>query len=288
MKFSKRFAKTDFQALQAQQLAQQMAMQQGLFADQQEIQHAEGTEQDATPEAQETPTETTAETAQTETETKAETATDTTAEDNTKLLEALKKERQLKAEADKQRKALEKQLQAFQGIDPDLAKKAEAILQEQQQREDWETQVKQSIEAEYLPRLTQAEQERDQAIAQLHNYQMDSVLERAAIKAECFANEYHLIAPLLKSRAQFDPKTGTVKVVDASGKPVLSKGEPMTVDALIEELKAKDMGFARHFRAADASGAGINGRSAQPIENSSIGTGSAWDKLRVLRERQGL
>ncbi len=206
--------------------------------------------------------------------------------------ETMVKERDARKEAERRMKALEQQLRAFEGIDPDTARKAQEIAAKQQEWEEAQAKLKADIEAEnkqkYEPQIQQYQQQLAEAQQQLVDYQRDTQLERAFVEAGGFPDGFEYAKIDLQQRVRLS-KDGTLEVLNAKGEPdwVADKGQsrPKTVQELIDELKQGSQRFARQFKANDRPGFGLSGNGLNPSDPSFKGM-SAWDKVAAMREKQ--
>jgi uncharacterized protein len=176
----------------------------------------------------------------------------------------LVKEREARKETEKQLKAMQAQLQAFQGLDPEKARQAMEIAARQQEWEAQQEQLKAEMEAElqkkYEPQLEQYRQQVAAKEQQFREFQRDKALEDQFYKSDGFPGEFEPAALALRSRVVVGDD-GNLIVVEPDGKTpayVADKGQsrPKTVAELIDDLKAEKSWFARHFKGSDRPGFG--------------------------------
>lgn len=203
-----------------------------------------------------------------------------------KLLKALQAEREQRKQFEKDAKTFKAQLEAFNGLDPDLARKAKEILAQQEEWAQKESKIRSDVEQTYTPKLQELEKSKTAAEQALLNYKRDVTLEREFNKAGGFAGEFEDVAGRLQGRVTIDPTTGELKVLDKAGKPSFTKGEPTTIAQLISELKGENLGFARHFKGNEGSGAGLNGSGKYNSGDPSLSGLSAWEKVERMRAAQ--
>lgn len=206
-------------------------------------------------------------------------------EDITKLMNALQAEREARKALEKEAKAAKAQLSAFADVDPELARKAKQILAEQEEWAARESKIKAEIDQSYQPKLSELEKARLAAEQKLVAYRTDVALERAFHAAGGFQGEYQAIAHALRDRVKEDPQTGELKVYDASGKLAYHKGDPMTVEQLITELKSNQLWFARHFKGSETAGPGINGNGRSGANVPNWDALDDWSRVNALRNQ---
>jgi hypothetical protein len=193
------------------------------------------------------------------------------------LKSALQKERDGKT-------ALEKSLKAFEGIDPEEAKrlKAEAEKIEADKlksKGDWdarEKQLKEQLAADLQKRETHFQTElksRDDRIVKLQGSLEKSLIEAQATAAIAAAKgSPELLLPHVMRSVKVVEENGefVARVLDAQGQPRIAnvKGDPFTVANLIEEMKANEV----YGRAFDASGAGGSGATKSDGGKSGVKT----------------
>jgi hypothetical protein len=205
------------------------------------------------------------------------------ASDIEKLNGALKSERELYKESQKQLKAIQAQLDAYSGIAPEMAQKAKEILAQQEEFAQRESKIRADVEATFTPKIKELEQVKESAERSLRHYKRDAMLEREYTKANGFPGEFDDVAKRLQGRVAIDPVTEEVKVLDKLGKPSFTKGEPTTIADLIAELKTDHLGFARHFKGSEGAGAGMNGNGRFASNDPSLAGLSAWEKVDRMR-----
>lgn len=225
------------------------------------------------------------------------TAATTNPADNEKLMSALEKERQQRAAYEKELKTMKRQLEAFSGVDPELAKQAQQILQQKQEWEERESKLREEVDAQYKPKLSEYEQQTQalrqqltQREQQLLDYKRDTLLERAFQSLNGFEGEFEDVAHRLRSRTKINPETGELEVLGADGKRMYSSedpSKPATVEQLIKQLQKENIGFARHFKGYESGGAGINGVGRGGAGDPNWEKLPAWERVSKMREQQG-
>jgi hypothetical protein len=209
----------------------------------------------------------------------------------------LVKEREARKETEKQLKAMQAQLQAFQGLDPEKARQAMEIAARQQEWEAQQEQLKAEMEAElqkkYEPQLEESRQREAAAQQKLIDYMRDKELESYFYSCDGFPGEFEPAALALRSRVVVDA-TGNLIVVEPDGKTpayVADKGQsrPKTVAELIDDLKAEKSWFARHFKGSDRPGFGPmpNGGMSLPPDAGADDIKAALHKYRNQRYGTG-
>lgn len=212
-----------------------------------------------------------------------------------KLTGALSKEREQRAAAEKQAKQFQKQLEAFSGVDPELARKANEILQQSQQWEEREAKLRADVDGQYRPKLDEYdrqvkayEQKLSESQSALLNYRRDSVLEREFGKAGGFEGEFEAVASALRGRTRLNPESGELEVLGEDGKRLYSKDDPSkpaTVGQLIQQLQKEQLWFSRHFKGYESGGAGINGNGRGGSGDPNWEKLPAWEKVSRMREQ---
>ena len=202
-----------------------------------------------------------------------------------KLKLTLEKERQLRAQYEKESRQLKRQLEAFSGIDPEKAQRAEQILKEQEEMERKFSQLRSEVEREYAAKQAEAEKRAQEAQSQYLAYRKDVLLERAFYDQGGLSGEFKAVAHELRNRVQVGPD-GEVQVLTPDGKPAYDKGEPMTLEGLFSQLRSQEIWFARHFKGEDAKGAGLQGGRFSPDDPRTAGM-SDWEKVAYARSKNG-
>ena len=191
-----------------------------------------------------------------------------------RVLATLNKERELRAAEERKAKDLARKLEVFEGVDPEVAKRAAEILKKDEERlieqSKLEARVKKETEDLYKPQIAELSRSLAETQAAFNQKELDTALSNVFYSPEMqgFPGEYDAIAHAVRSRAKFDPQTRQVTVYKKDGTQMLIReganaGNPATVSDLIAEMKATEPWFARHFASRDARGAGVqgNGRS---------------------------
>lgn len=179
----------------------------------------------------------------------------------------------LRVALERQREAAKK-LEAFSGIDPDLARKAIKYFDDQGNL-DLDGEAKAQMEAvvekktakfreriaELEGQVEQHKTDADKVRAEFHGERAKSDL-MSAIRKDHPENKAELIARLISDRVAY--RDGRTVVVDENGEPEISGkpgsgGDPKGVDELIESLRGDDQ-FQPLF-ASKAKGGGGSGPS---------------------------
>jgi hypothetical protein len=180
------------------------------------------------------------------------------------------KEREARKQAEKEYKALQKQLEAFKGIDPSEYQKAMEAYQKQAEFERKQAEMQAELEAKiqqkYEPQIEQYRQQLAQTQQQFTDYQRDRVLESAFYDAGGFPGEFEPAALALRGRVVLED--GKVVVLEPDGKTpayVADKGQsrPKSVKELIADLMAEHIWFARHFKSSERPGFGQSSPGVQ-------------------------
>jgi multidrug efflux pump subunit AcrA (membrane-fusion protein) len=208
-----------------------------------------------------------------------------TPQDLENLRKALEAER-------KQNRQAQAQLKAFEGIDPDGAKRALEIAAKQQEWEEAQAKLKADTEAEiksrYEPTIAQQQQQLAEAQQALADYKRDTQLERAFLEQGGFADGFEYARIDLQQRVRLKDN-GSLEVLNAKGEPdwVADKGSsrPKTLGELIAELKATNNRFARQFKASDRAGFGING-NGMGTASGEFADLPAWERVNRMRRAQ--
>jgi hypothetical protein len=182
------------------------------------------------------------------------------------LKSALQKEREAKA-------AFEKSLKAFEGVDPEEAKRLKAEAEQVaadklKNKGDWDTrekQLKEQLASDLQKRETHFQTElktRDDRIAKLQSSLEKSLIEAEATTAIAAAKGApELLLPHVRQHVKIVENNGefVARVLDAQGQPRIAnvKGDPFTIANLIEEMKGNAV-FGRAFDASDAGGSGAH------------------------------
>lgn len=206
-------------------------------------------------------------------------------DDYAELKAAIAKEREQRSQTQKELATLKKQLEVFNGIDPEKARKAEEVLKEMEERSQWESKIRADVEQQFQPKLTEYQKQLQEKEQALLNFRRDVVLQEAFYKNGGFEGEFEAIAHNLHGRVQVQ-SDGSIKVLDDKGQPMFVKGEPATVADLILDMREKHTWFARHFRDNTKNGFGING-NGQAIAQGQLEGLDPWEKVARIREARG-
>ncbi len=182
----------------------------------------------------------------------------------------------LKREAAEKRKAL----QALEGIDPEKYKTLEAQAAKAEEERaikagEFDNLKKQLVEAHAREKATwEAEK------AKLSKSLEENVLIATATQA--IATEKGsalLLMPHVRSRTKLDDN-GNPVVIDESGNVrVGADGKPLSIAALITEMKADVATFGRAFEASGASGSGSQQSNGNGQQGAKVMKRSAFDQL---------
>lgn len=209
-----------------------------------------------------------------------------TPDPNAGLKKALESERKIRSEFEQKLKLLERQLKAFEGIDPELAKRAQELQAQQEEMLQRESKLRAEIEASYQPQLAEAKKREAEKEAELQRFKLDVQLEKAFFEQGGFPGEFEPVALALRSRAKLEPN-GSIKVLDKSGNPMFVNGEPATIADLIADLQKTEVWFARHFKGYEASGMGLGGSAMGGVNDPSLSNLPPWERVAALRAKQG-
>lgn len=156
-------------------------------------------------------------------------------------------------------KAIKKKIAAFEGLDPDEARKAvkdAAELDRQRQKDagDWDAREKSLIETHKTERLA-LEGRVEKLTRSMHKRAVQAELTKAIITARGDPNLLlHLAEPFVKVKEDGDEFVAFVS--DDAGHQRTVSGVPMTFDQLVEEeLKPK---YPRAFDGTGSSGGGAS------------------------------
>jgi hypothetical protein len=180
------------------------------------------------------------------------------------LKAAFQKEREWKEKA-------EKSLKAFEGVDPEEAKRLKAEFEQiaadkLKSKGDWDTrekQLKEQLAADLTKRETHFQTElktREDRIAKLQTSLEKSLIEAQATSAIAAAKGVpELLLPHVMSSVKVVEENGefVARVLDAQGQPRIAnvKGDPFTIAHLVDEMKGNKV-FGRAFEASGAGGSG--------------------------------
>lgn len=181
-------------------------------------------------------------------------------------------------------KAAKKALEAYKGVDPAKYRELEAAAAEAERKQaeatgDWKTR-----EAQLLTKHQQEVDARETRIKTL-----SGALERRLVDAEATSaiaeakGSPKVLLPHIKAHVRVIEEDGeyVVQVVDTKGNPRIgdSKGNPMTIAQLVEEMK-QDPEFARNFEGTGSSGGGATRSTASGGGGSVriIAAGSKWSQ----------
>ena len=166
-----------------------------------------------------------------------------------------------------EKKRLQDQVKAFEGVDPEKAREALKKLQDMD-----EEAARKAGDFESLKKSMQEGFDREKASLQTEISFRDSVLERSLIEAEAaqamvpLKGSPKLLMPHVKAQTKVErTETGFVgRVIDPATKQVRynSKGEPMTVAELVAEMSNSE-DYAVAFKAEGIGGGGAE-RSNPP------------------------
>lgn len=191
------------------------------------------------------------------------------------LKSALQKERERAANEERQRKQLEER---FAGVDPD---RIQQLLDAERQRE--EETAKKAGEFDKLRQQMVEQHTRELGKRDEQAKRLQSRLERQLIDAEATRTladqkgNVTLLMPHIKARTKVVERDGdyAVVVVDEQGNPrVNAKGEPLTINELVGEMRTSDV-FASAFAASGNSGTGGAG---EPKGKTPEGEGNGGGK----------
>ena len=131
---------------------------------------------------------------------------------------------------------------------------------------EWD-KIKGQMITQHAAELQKERDENARLTRQLETVQVDSKVVSAISKAQ---GNVELLTPHVRSRLQLNTDDFTVTVLDSDGKTpkVDGDGNPVTIDALVSEMRKSDT-YAGAFKASDQSGSG-----SDPGKAGDGGTGS--------------
>ena len=163
-------------------------------------------------------------------------------------------------------------LSKYEGVDLDEYSKLKKRMSEIEEKNlidggEFE-QVKQKMLEQFEAEKNEIVEGKTKLMGQLEGMMVDSAIISAINEANGNAK---LLTPLMKQRVQAVDKDGeiAVKVFDKEGKPAVNgKGEPLTINDLIDELKSDD-DYAGAFNASGLSGGGARRANGSPSGDDS-------------------
>ena len=191
------------------------------------------------------------------------------------------------------RKALEAQLKAFQGIDPDKAAEAMRIAEQhqefEQQRAQWKAEQEAKLKQQYEPQLQQQQELAAQYQQELANYKLEVALKDAYLSTDGIPEKFKYAKVDLGDRVRLG-ESGALEVLDADGNPAYvadaGKSRPMTINELIKEMTQKDIAFAGNFKGNNTPGFALNGNGQMSTGNPAFDNLSPWDKVDAIRAQR--
>lgn len=178
-----------------------------------------------------------------------------------------------------------KGFEAYKDIDPEEYKKlkkqaADAEAEKLKIAGNWEAREKQLLDA-HKKELDA----RDAKIATLSTSLEENVLKATAVQAiAAEKGSSTLLMPHVRSRTKLDDSGNPVVVDDQGNIRIDAQGKPLTIPALIAEMKADVATFGRAF-----DGSGIGGAGSNPGQGGSANTGkfdhlSPTERITAARE----
>ncbi len=202
-------------------------------------------------------------------------------EDTSALKEALRKERKRADDAEKQRKAWEKSGKTPDEIQELIEAQEQRALTEAERKGEWD-----KLRGQMNEKHAKDLQTKDETIGQMRK-RLEAELIDAKAVAEVAAQGGNpkLLLPHVRQHVKVDEDFNVV-VVDAKGVPrVDGKGDPLTISALIAEMKAAD-DFGQAFKGSEHSGSGTrpnNGGGNLP--NTPAGVPKSWTEAKTAEEK---
>ena len=148
-----------------------------------------------------------------------------------------------------------------EGFDPDKWKKLlEAEERSEQEKAEAAGEYQKALEQEQkrsAEKLAAVEAERDKFRGMFESEKVTAAITAAMAEAGAHPN---LALPHVQDRVKLVEENGEyhVRVVGADGEPQTKDGEPVSVTAMLTEMRA-DEGYAPLFKSSGASGGGANG-----------------------------
>jgi len=176
-------------------------------------------------------------------------------EDVSGLKSALSKERDTARTVGRENKALKDKLAGFDTDKFDALLAAEAAAETTKLQEAGEFEkIKEQMVTQHATELSAKDTEIARLTGQLENVQIDSKVVEAISKA---GGNVELLKPHVRSRLQLNTDDFTTQVLEPDGKTpkVDGDGKPVTIDALVGEMRASDI-YSGAFKATDQSGSG--------------------------------
>lgn len=178
-----------------------------------------------------------------------------------------------------------KEFDAFKDIDPEEYKKLKKQADDAEAEKlkiagNWEAREKQLLDA-HKKELDA----RDAKIATLSTSLEENVLKATAVQAiAAEKGSSTLLMPHVRSRTKLDDSGNPVVVDDQGNIRIDAQGKPLTIPALIAEMKADVATFGRAF-----DGSGIGGAGSNPGQGGSANTGkfdhlSPTERITAARE----
>jgi hypothetical protein len=202
-------------------------------------------------------------------------------EDTTGLKNALQKERNEREKFAKQVKAWETLGKTPEEISELLAKLDADEAKKAEKAGEWE-----KVKAQLLDSHKKELEKKDGVIAKmqqsLESYLVDANATAAIAELK---GAPMLLLPHVKASVKVIENDGRymVQVVDTAGTPrVNSKGDPLTIKELVEEMKQSEI-FGRAFESTGTSGSGASGGNT----GGSTGTKNPWKKETFNLTEQG-
>ena len=176
-------------------------------------------------------------------------------EDVSGLKSALNKTREEKREAARKAKALTEKFAGFDVEEYEKLKAAEtdAETAKLEAAGEWD-KIKEQMKTQHAADIQREKDEKARLTRQLESVQVDSKIVEGISKA---GGNVELLKLLVRQRVKLNTDDFTITVLDDDGTTpkVDGDGNPVTIDALISEMRKSDT-YAGAFKASDQSGSG--------------------------------
>lgn len=176
-------------------------------------------------------------------------------EDVSGLKSALEKERENARKNAREKKALEEKYGALDIEEFNRLKDAEKDAETAQLEAagEWD-KIKEQMVKEHAKQIADKDKEIDRLTGQIRHITVESAATAALADA---GGNVELLKPHLMGRVKLNTDDFTVQVLEADGvtPKVDAQGNPVTIDALVSEMRDSDI-FASGFKATEQSGSG--------------------------------
>lgn len=205
---------------------------------------------------------------------------------------ALKAERDRAAAAEKQMKALQRQLEGFKDIDPAKYREAMTALEKQaeyeQQQAQWRAEQEAKLKQQYEPQLKQQQDLVAQAQNELQQFRREVALKDEFLNCKGRPEAFKYARVDLEGRVRLND-AGALEVLDAEGNPAYiadgGKSRPMTVAELIDEMIKTDVAFAGNFLGNNSPGFQLGGDGRFNRMDAQFQNLSPKEQLDIMRSK---